>query len=121
MNPLRGSFDIELADGTELRCLCNLYAVQRFCDDTGNNLTDLEDSLSKAPLKVMPALLWAAVETAYKLEGEEVPIVRDRFEILLGSSDWAPLVEKVGKALSLEPPKKKTTARKSPSRSKSST
>lgn len=122
MNALRGSFDIQLADGTEMRCLCNLYAVNRFCEDTGADLADLERHLSKEPLRVMPALLWAAVETAYALEGEEPPMNRTRFEIVLGSTDWPPLVEQIGKALSLGgEAKKKTPARRGRSASKIST
>jgi len=121
-NALRGSFDIELADGTELQCLCNLYAVHQFCKDTGNDLTDLEQALTKDPLAVMPALLWAAVETSYTLNEQEIPITRKRFEIILGSSDWEPMVENIGKALSLDSGvKKKAPVRKARTPRKTST
>ena len=101
-NPLRGTFEVELPDGTKLNALLNMHAVHLFLEEGKHKLTDLDILLNEQPLATIPALAWAGVRTHHLLEDSEPPISRGRFEALLGSTDWTALANAVGQALHLD-------------------
>ena len=116
-NALRGQFEIDLPDGTTVPCLLNMYAVQVWCEETGNTLTDLDEQLQKNLLQSLPGLTWAGVRTHYELAEEAPPISESRYKILLGSADWDEVTTKLVLALNLDKDtataKKKTASPKS--------
>lgn len=114
MNQLRGYFEFEIGDGTKVSCLLNLYSLHRWTKETGTALSDIDKQLKENALEAIPGLLWCGVETAYGAEDKEPPLTRKRFEIVLGSTDWTPIVDQLTDSLSLlgaEPQKKTQKSR----------
>lgn len=112
MNALRGTFEIPLPDGTQVTCLMNLYALHQFCEETQTKMTDIDKALQENMLANLPKLTWAGVRTHHALREEEPPMTYQRYAILLGSTDWAPIADNVGKALQLDNAgQKKATAK----------
>lgn len=108
MQKLRGQFDVQLEDGTELGVLLNMSALGNFLDESGHELDDLEQLLSgKNALRSVPLLMWHGVQTFYHLNDAEPPLSKMRFTALLGSSDWSAMLDNMHTALQLEEPKKK--------------
>lgn len=113
MNQLRGHFEFELGDGTKLSCLLNLYALHVWCKETETPLSDIDKALKDNALETIPAMLWSGVRAAYGVEDKEPPMTRQRFEIVLGSTDWDDIVKKLTDSMSLlgDTPQKKTQAK----------
>lgn len=102
-NALRGQFEIELPDGTQVACLLNTYAVAQWCEEKGHTLTDLDEQLNKNLMQALPDLTWSGVRTHYELNETEPPIGEKRYKILLGSADWEQIASHMATALNLDP------------------
>lgn len=114
MNELRGTFAVELPDGTKLTSLVNLYTLQRFTKEHSLTLDALDEALKERMLESLPSLIWHGVETHHALAGTEVETTKQRFLILFGSVDWAPYAAHVATALNLEDDSQKKRKPKAP-------
>lgn len=87
----------------------NFHALHLFCEETGTTLTGIDKALQDDILASLPKLTYAGIRTHYALVEEEVPVTFQKYAILFGSIDWAPIAEQVGKALNLSEKKAKAT------------
>jgi hypothetical protein len=116
MKKLRGQFDLELCDGTQLGVIINMYSLGQFLADTDYELKDLEDVLQgKNALRFVPLLMWHGTQCFYSLKDAEPPLKKGAFLVLFGSSDWEIMTKQLWTALELESgesAKKKTSKAK---------
>lgn len=107
-NALRGSFTVKLGGDLELPCVLNLHAMGTVLEEQGVTLAQFQDGLQENPLKWLPLFVWAGVRTSAILDDREVDMPFPKFAALFGSADWADITQKVGLAMALDEPKKKT-------------
>lgn len=113
MKQLRGQFDLQLCDGTEVGVILNMYALGNFLAETDHELENLEDLLQgKNALRFVPLLMWHGVQCFYQMKDAEPPLTKGQFTVLYGSSDWNEMNQLMMTALQLDEPKKKATTTK---------
>jgi len=114
MHKLRGQFDIQLCDGTELGCILNMYALGNFLTDNNAELSDLEQMLNsqEKALHFVPDLLWYGVQAFFDLNDAEPTISQKKFRVLFGSSDWEDALKNMMIALELSDGTKKKPVKK---------
>lgn len=107
-NALRGTFTVKLGGDLELPCVLNLHAIGVVLEEQSITLAQFQEGLQDNPVKMLPLFVWAGVRTAAILDDREVELAWPKFSALFGSADWADITQKVGLAMALDEPKKKT-------------
>ena len=115
MPALSGEFEVNL-NGVTLPVVLNLHALNLYLEEEGLDLSDLDTQLSRKPLRSMPRIVWAGVQTAAALKGTDIGMTFEQFSVRFGSIDWQEVTDHVNTALNLQPGKAKPAPKTKASR-----